>query len=241
MRKIKNLVIGGIENKIFNLVLITTILIVAAYTAVISYQAKSLHTLVTETNGKQKESIAGISETTMDSVITNTLTNDTLMKATIADNVFQEVENNVRTMGDYAKVLFEDPESVSPREAAPPDASRDGTVSVQLLAEKGVDLSDPDLSARLGLIANMSGMMESLFEHSSLDSCFIGLPEGVFLIADDRAGDKFDEGGKLKNIPVTQRPWYTGAVEKKRPVFYRRGDRCFQRTDRNCLCPSCLS
>ena len=124
MRKIKNLVIGGIENKIFNLVLITTILIVAAYTAVISYQAKKLHTLVTETNGKQKESIAGISETTMDSVITNTLTNDTLMKATIADNVFQEVENNVRTMGDYAKILFEDPESVNPREAAPPDASR---------------------------------------------------------------------------------------------------------------------
>ena len=219
MRKIKNLVIGGIENKIFNLVLITTILIVAAYTAVISYQAKKLHTLVTETNGKQKESIAGISETTMDSVITNTLTNDTSMKATIADNVFQEVENNVRTMGDYAKVLFEDPESVSPREAAPPDASRDGTVSVQLLAEKGVDLSDPDLSARLGLIANMSGMMESIFDHSSIDSCFIGLPEGVFLIADDRAGDKFDEDGKLKNIPVTQRPWYTGAVEKKDLYF----------------------
>ena len=219
MRKIKNLVIGGIENKIFNLVLITTILIVAAYTAVISYQAKKLHTLVTETNGKQKESIAGISETTMDSVITNTLTNDTLMKATIADNVFQEVENNVRTMGDYVKVLFEDPESVNPREAAPPDASRDGTVSVQLLAEKGVDLSDPDLSARLGLIANMSGMMESIFDHSSIDSCFIGLPEGVFLIADDRAGDKFDEDGKLKNIPVTQRPWYTGAVEKRDLYF----------------------
>ena len=115
MRKIKNLVIGGIENKIFNLVLITTILIVAAYTVVISYQAKKLHTLVTETNGKQKESIAGISETTMDSVITNTLTNDTLMKATIADNIFQDVENNVRIMGDYAQVLFENPESVSPR------------------------------------------------------------------------------------------------------------------------------
>ena len=219
MRKIKNLVIGGIENKIFNLVLITTILIVAAYTIVISYQAKNLHNLVTETNGKQKESIASISEMTMDNVISNSLTNDTLMKATIADNVFQEVENNVRIMGDYAQVLFEDPESVSPGEAALPDASRDGTVSVQLLTEEGVDLSDPDLSARLGLIANMSGMLEAVFNRSSLDSCFIGLPEGVFLIADDRAGDKFNEDGSLKSIPVTQRPWYTGAVEKKDLYF----------------------
>ena len=219
MRKIKNLVIGGIENKIFNLVLITTILIVAAYTVVISYQAKKLHTLVTETNGKQKESIAGISETTMDSVITNTLTNDTLMKATIADNIFQDVENNVRIMGDYAQVLFENPESVSPREAALPDASRDGTVSVQLLAEEGVDFSNPDLSARLGLIANMSDMLKATFNHSSLDSCFIGLPEGVFLIADDRAGDKFDEDGSLKSISVTHRPWYTGAVAKKGLYF----------------------
>ena len=37
--------------------------------------------------------------------------------------------------------------------------------------------------------------------------------------ADDRAGDKFDEDGKLKNIPVTQRPWYTGAVEKRDLYF----------------------
>ena len=149
MKKIKNLVIGGIENKIFNLVLITTILIVAVYSVVISHQAKNLHNLVTETNGKQKESISAISEMTMDSVVTNTLANDTLMKATIADTIFTDVENNVRIMADYAQVLFDEPESVSPESAARPDPSMDGTVSVQLMADKGVDFSDPDLSARL--------------------------------------------------------------------------------------------
>ena len=149
MKKIKNLVIGGIENKIFNLVLITTILIVAVYSVVISHQAKNLHNLVTETNGKQKESISAISEMTMDSVVTNTLANDTLMKATIADTIFTDVENNVRIMADYAQVLFDEPESVSPESAARPDPSMDGTVSVQLMADEGVDFSDPDLSARL--------------------------------------------------------------------------------------------
>ena len=219
MKKIKNLVIGGIENKIFNLVLITTILIVAVYSVVISHQAKNLHNLVTETNGKQKESISAISEMTMDSVVTNTLANDTLMKATIADTIFTDVENNVRIMPDYAQVLFDEPESVSPESAARPDPSMDGTVSVQLMADEGVDFSDPDLSARLGVIANMSGMLETVYNHSSLDSCFIGIPDGVFLIADDRAGDKFNEDGSLKTIPVTQRPWYTGAAAKKDLYF----------------------
>ena len=219
MKKIKNLVIGGIENKIFNLVLITTILIVAVYSVVISHQAKNLHNLVTETNGKQKESISAISEMTMDSVVTNTLANDTLMKATIADTIFTDVENNVRIMADYAQVLFDEPESVSPESAARPDPSMDGTVSVQLMADEGVDFSDPDLSARLGVIANMSGMLETVYNHSSLDSCFIGIPDGVFLIADDRAGDKFNEDGSLKTIPVTQRPWYTGAAAKKDLYF----------------------
>lgn len=219
MKKIKNLVIGGIENKIFNLVLITTILIVAVYSVVISHQAKNLHNLVTETNGKQKESISAISEMTMDSVVTNTLANDTLMKATIADTIFTDVENNVRIMADYAQVLFDEPESVSPESAARPDPSMDGTVSVQLMADEGVDFSDPDLSSRLGVIANMSGMLETVYKHSSLDSCFIGIPDGVFLIADDRAGDKFNEDGSLKTIPVTQRPWYTGAAAKKDLYF----------------------
>ena len=219
MKKIRNLVIGGIENKIFNLVLVTIVLIVAAYTIVISYQANSLHHLVEKTNAQQKESISEISKTTMDAVVTNTLTNDTMMKANLAEAIFHEVESNVRTAGDYAQVLFEEPDSVSPETAALPDASKDGTVSVQLLAEEGVDLSDPELSERLGLIANMSGMLESVYNHSTVDSCFIGLPEGVFLIADDRAGDKFNEDGSLKTIPVTQRPWYTGAAAKKDLYF----------------------
>ena len=55
MRKIRNLVIGGIQQKVFNLVLFTIILMVGAYTAVIMSQLTSLRKLVTETNAQQKE------------------------------------------------------------------------------------------------------------------------------------------------------------------------------------------
>ena len=42
MRKFRNWAIGGIQHKVFNLVLIVIVLMVAAYTAVIIYQTKSI-------------------------------------------------------------------------------------------------------------------------------------------------------------------------------------------------------
>ena len=44
MRKIKNFVLGGIQQKVFNLVLYVIILMMAAYTVVIIHQAGKLGT-----------------------------------------------------------------------------------------------------------------------------------------------------------------------------------------------------
>ena len=79
MKKYKNLVIGGIQQKVFNLVLVTILLLVAAYTAVILYQTSSLKTLTGETNQRQKEAIAEISGTTMDAVVADSLVSKTEM------------------------------------------------------------------------------------------------------------------------------------------------------------------
>ena len=85
MKKIRNIVLGGIQQKVFNLVLITIILVVAAYTAVIVYQVGYINTLVTDTNNQQKQSIIATSRETMDAVIQNSLSTDTKMEAMIAD------------------------------------------------------------------------------------------------------------------------------------------------------------
>ena len=84
MKKFKNLVIGGIQQKVFNLVLVTILLLVAAYTAVIVYQSGSLKKLTAETNQRQKEAIAEISETTMDAVVADSLTSKAEMAAMLA-------------------------------------------------------------------------------------------------------------------------------------------------------------
>ena len=122
MKKIRNIVLGGIQQKVFNLVLITIILVVAAYTAVIVYQAGYINTLVTDTNNQQKQSIIATSRETMDAVIQNSLSTDTKMEAMIADNLFKNLAGAVSMLGDYAEKILDNPEAYSERpvEAADP-------------------------------------------------------------------------------------------------------------------------
>ena len=133
MRKFKHFTLGGIQQKIFNLVLIMIILVIAAYSVVIFHQINAISGLVTETNDKQKASITETSKKTMDAVIAQSLTTSTQLQAQIANDMFSDTANAVSTIGDYAKMLFEAPEGREAHEVALPDAAKDGTACVQLL------------------------------------------------------------------------------------------------------------
>ena len=91
MKKVGKIVLGGLYQKIYNLALYSIILVIAAYTAVLIYQASHLGALFTETNAKQKESIAEISRQTMDSVLSSSMTSSTQMQAYIANDLFIEL------------------------------------------------------------------------------------------------------------------------------------------------------
>jgi len=214
MKKVGNIVIGGIQQKIFNLVLVTVLLMMAAYTAVVIYQAGALGKLMEETNESQKQSISTISRGTMDSVLDASFTESTQMQAYIANSFFGEAESVVRMLADYTEHLYADPGAYGLRAVSLPDKAKDGEISAQLLTEEGVDLSDPQLRAELGLVGNLADMMIALYRNANVDSCYIGLPSGVMLLVDDHAASKFDEAGKLMSIPIRERIWYTGAVEK---------------------------
>ena len=213
MRKIKGITIGGIQQKIFNLVLITIILMMAAYTVVIFYQSGQLTDLVRDTNESQKQSISTISGETMSAVLDTNLTQSTLMEAYIAGDVFGDAERVVNVVADYAIKLFADPENYPFRDMPLPDKAKDGEISMQVLTEEGVDLSDPDISRKMGLIGNLSDLMSAVYADANVDSCYVALPDGVMLLVDDHSGTKFDENGAIISIPIRERLWYTGAVE----------------------------
>jgi len=219
MKKIRNIVLGGIQQKVFNLVLFVIILMMAAYTVVILHQARNIGGLVENTNEKQRQSIAAVSQQTMDAVISQSMGQNTQMEAYIANDLFEDLAGTVRMLGDYAHNIFRAPDAYSAQPYALPDASQEGKITVQLLTEDGLDVEDPALAERLGLVANLSDMMKALYANGNINSCYVALPEGAMLLADDHSASKFSEDGTLTPIPIHERDWYRGASETGK-LFY---------------------
>ena len=213
MKKIKNITLGGIQQKVFNLVLIMILLMMAAYTVVIIYQANRLTGIISEASAAQKESITSISQGTMGAVLDANLTQNTRMLAYMAGTLFDDAAGVVNTIADYAEKLFADPASYPRREVPLPDRAKDGEISVQLLTEEGVDISDPAIAEELGLIGNLADLMTAVYAEANVDSCYAALPNGVMLLVDDHAGSKFDDSGNIVHIPIRERLWYIGAEE----------------------------
>ena len=219
MKKYKNLVIGGIQQKVFNLVLVTILLLVAAYTAVILYQTSSLKTLTGETNLRQKEAITKISGTTMDAVVADSLTSKTEMAAMLADDLFTKLSSTVQILADSAETMLQAPELYPARPFALPDASMDGTITLQLVGETGSMPEDPATMEKLGLLANLSDLMTALYRNAGTSSVYIAVPEGYMLCVDDKSGARVDEQGNILTIPIRERPWYVGAAQSNSIFF----------------------
>ena len=219
MKKYKNLVIGGIQQKVFNLMLVTVILLVAAYTAVIVYQAVNLKKLTTETNLRQKEAIAEISGTTMDAVVADSLASRTEMSAKLADDLFAKLASTVQILADSAENLLQSPGLYPARPFALPDASLDGTITMQLVGETGGMPGDPATLEKLGLLANLSDLMTALYRNAGTSSVYIAVPEGYMLCVDDKSGARVDEQGNIRTIPIRERPWYLGAAQSDSIFF----------------------
>ena len=219
MKKYKNLVIGGIQQKVFNLVLVTILLLIAAYTAVIVYQSSSLKKLTAETNLRQKEAIAEISETTMDAVVADSLTSKAEMAAMLADDLFVRLSSTVQILADNAENLLQTPELYSARPFALPDASMEGKISLQLVGETNRMPEDPAVLEKLSLLANLSDVMTALYRNAGTSSVYIAVPEGYMLCVDDKADARIDEQGNVLTIPIRERPWYLGAAQSDSIFF----------------------
>ena len=218
MKVIKGIKIGGLQAKIFGLLLVFILGLIGIYTAVFELHQDNLSRIVRETGEKQEASIKEISENAMQSVTGTYLRRSTALQAYIADDLFSEVLTNVKILRTAAQELFANADSIAPRKAYPSDAANAGKASVQMQHEAGVD---PDQSADLGLIANLSELMTAVFEScDKLDSCFVATTDGCILFVDDRADIYLNPDGSAVNAPtIRERPWYRQAVEAGELIF----------------------
>ena len=217
MKVINGIKLGGLQQKIFNLMLIFIAALIGVYTAVSAFQQRNLSQIVQEANIRQQEAITEVSEGTMNAVLNNSMTRSTALQAYIADDLFSDVRTDVMTLHAFAEELFAHAESLSPHPFYAPDPANAGKASVQVQCEEGVD---PTQSETLGLAANMSEIMLAMFESSdTLNSCFVALPDGCILYVDDRSDEYISETGEVYHFETTQRPWYRQAVEAGELIF----------------------
>ncbi|MBR2652915.1 MAG: hypothetical protein IKD59_00030, partial [Lachnospiraceae bacterium] len=152
MKKIRNLVIGGLEQKIFNLVLFSIILIVLAFMGVAVYQTRSLSSLFQKTSEEQKTAVTDSTTAIMEGVIDTTMTREASLEAYIADSMFREVAAQVITLADITRDLYANPDGLREVPSYAPDPQKQGIPSVQLITAAGVDTENPEIAREIGLL-----------------------------------------------------------------------------------------
>ena len=217
MKIIRGIKIGGLQQKIFTLMLVFIAALIAAYAAVAAYQQKNLTDVVQKASVEQQASITAVSEETMEAVLNSSMVRSTALQAYIANDLFMDVQTDVRTLQTFAEELFAHADSFTPHPYYDPDPTKDGIAAVQMQHEEGVD---PAESETLGLVANMSEVMLAMFEHSDkLSSCFVATADGCILYVDDRSGAYVSEDGLPVTFETRQRPWYKQAAEAGDLIF----------------------
>ena len=210
MKKLLGFKVGGLQQKILNLVLLFLIAVIAVYGAVMYYQFHHITNIVNEARNEQTEAVERVSGETMNYIIDGSMKRTNALQAYIADDMFADLSRVVKTLQTIATNLFENQDNMERVRVYTPDPSNNGIYSAQVLFEEGVDYTKSDY---LGIVGNMSDEMVAVLNNSdSLTNCFVGLADGTVLVVDTDPVSKLDENGETVPFPVRERPWYTGAL-----------------------------
>ena len=209
--------IGGLQQKIFSLVLITVLVLVGTFAGVSAYQQHELKQVVQRANLEQQASIEAISQQTMADTLDSLISRTTALQAYIADELFADVRADVLTLQTFASQLFIHEDSFSPETVAPPSNENEGVPSAQLISEEG---ADPASSSLLGTVAHMKEIMLAMYGNSDrMSSVFVGTADGHMVLVNDRPGVFLSEDGSAKPLNVRERPWFSQAAKAGQLIF----------------------
>ena len=121
MRIIHGIKVGGLQQKIFNLMLIVIIAMIGIFLAVSLYQQHNLTHIVEQSNTDQQTSIAQVSDATMQAVLESSMSKTTALQAYIAGDLFSDVQTDVQTLQTFATERFAHADSFAPHSFQLPD------------------------------------------------------------------------------------------------------------------------
>ncbi len=219
MKKFKNLVIGGIQSKIINLILVMILLLGIAAVPVVNWYTGMLSELSEKTGSKQQESMANITGTVIDEIIRTNMNRITERDAQLADQLFRRLETQVTVMSDYAGTFFSGQEDADETDWAGPDASDDGVLCAKVLLAEGTDPHAPETAGKISTLVQISEVMVKLCEAFGASNCFVGTPEGVTLMVDALSASWVGPDGQVLAYDARSRGWYQQAVEAGERIF----------------------
>ena len=218
MKRVRNLVIGGIQSKVFNLILCTVLLLTAVFAGVAIYQNRTLAQLAAESSQRQQASIGEVTGQVMEAVAEQSLLRSNQTDAAMANAMFDAAAQRVTLIADLATKLLAHPENYTPQPYAGPDPADDGQWTAKVIYAPDTDADDPVVAAKIGLLANLSETMISLCPSLGASTIYLGMPEGVHLSVSDTSSSWFVEG-RVRTYDPRQRGWYQQAAETGRLVF----------------------
>ena len=218
MKRFRKIAVGGIRSKVFGLILITILLLTAAFIAISVYHGHMLARLTADSGEKQQAAISEIAGGVMDQVVTESLARSNRTEARFADDLFAEAGERVAHVADGIAELLAEPDRYAAHPYARPNPENDGTWTAMVIYAGGTDENDPALAAKLGLLANLSEDMISVCRSFGAEDLYIGLPEGAFITAGKNAASWFVDGEPRAYDP-RGRIWYREAAEAGRMIF----------------------
>jgi len=217
MKRIFGIKLGGLHQKILNLVLIFLLVTIGLGFGISMYQTNKLTKIVNETRENQQDALNTTSTKTIYQVVDASVTKTNALQAYIAEEMFLTVKKDVNSLRALAEGTFRNRDKLEGSSVALPDPATDGQITAQLLMEEGID---PTASKLLPYGALLSETMIAMYKTSNYSTnCYIGFADGTNICIDNIASNKYDDKGQLIPFPVRQRPWYTGAVEKGDVTF----------------------
>ena len=215
---------GSIADRMIILLIAGMALVSAAFIGANIYQSSVLSKVTMETNQRQIDSISEVGEEMIARTVTEELNRTIELEAMITNKSFGDLQRRVTLLGNYAAVLLDNPEDVQPAEWAFPDKDKDGTLSTMVMLADGLDPSDPETAARIGLLANLTDITMELCDTFESENVYIALPEGIHFVASRNAGGWYQEDGTLQSFDPSQRYWFKEAVEAGKLIFTDVGD-----------------
>lgn len=218
MKQPKKKWLSGIQSKVFLLILLTILLLSAAFAAISINNNNMLSHMVNLTGEKQQETVSEVTGRIMDQVVTDNFGRTNWTSAQFADKLFASAKERVSFLADCLKNIFDAPDDYEPKPYAAPNLANDGLWTPKVIYATGTDENDPVLAARLGLTANLSDMMIALCKSFGMSDIYIGLPEGALFTVSDHSSDWFVDGKLLEYNPRT-RIWYQQAADAGQLIF----------------------